>query len=53
MKTSTTIRRKSSLLRLQSQMQTNQKNTKEGIVNLNEKDLKRINKEIDILKSKV
>lgn len=47
------IRRENALWRLQSQLETGVKNTKEGVVPLSEKDIKRINREIGILESRI
>ena len=46
-------KREGALERLQSQIKTGMKNTKEGPVELTDKDVKRINKEIEILKIKL
>jgi len=47
-------RRKGALARLEEQLETNQKRTKDGTsVNLTDKDKKRITKEVGILKERV
>jgi len=47
-------RRKGALARLEEQLETNQKSTKDGtLVNLTDKDKKRITKEVGILKERV
>jgi len=50
MNTKRNDRRKGALSRLQAQLSAKVKNTKDGKIELNEKDTKRIKKEIDILK---
>lgn len=46
-------RRQRVIGRLESQLKSGTKNTKEGRVQLTDKDVKRINKELDILKKRV
>jgi len=46
-------RRERALKRLQEQLKKGTKNTKEGVASLTEKDVKRINREIGILETKV
>lgn len=49
-----TERRKGALTRLEGQLETNQKRTKEGaLVSLTDKDKTRITKELGILKARV
>lgn len=43
------VRRASALKRLQAQLASGKKNTKEGSVELDAKDIARINREIEIL----
>jgi hypothetical protein len=45
-------RREGALGRLEIQLESGSKNTKEGKANLTEKDIKRINKEISILENR-
>lgn len=46
-------RRLGALVRLEAQLESGVKNSKEGEIPLSEKDIKRINKEISILKERV
>lgn len=46
-------RRERAMQRLESQLKTNVKTTKEGIESLTESDKKRIEKEISILKTRI
>jgi hypothetical protein len=46
-------RRSRVISRLDNQMSSNKKNTKEGVSELTEKDLKRINKELTTLRGRV
>lgn len=46
-------RRQRVIGRLESQLKSGTKNTKEGIVQLTDKDVKRINREISTLKSRI
>ena len=47
------VRRKFAIPRLEKQLKTNTKNTKEGIVQLSEQDIIRIKKELETLKSRL
>lgn len=47
------VRRKSALERLENQLKSGKKNTDYGVVNLTEKDKKRIENEIAILKTRI
>lgn len=46
-------RRKKVLGRLKDQLRANTKNTREGVMELNESDLKRINKEVKTLENRI
>jgi hypothetical protein len=46
-------RRERVIVRLEEQLKSKQKNTKEGVVELTEIDVKRINKELTILKERI
>ena len=53
MSTKVVLRRKSALDRLESQLKSGKKNTDCGVVSLTEKDRKRIETEITILKTRI
>lgn len=53
MNTKKQLRKKRALARLENQLKSGVKNTKEGVVKLSDKDTTRINKEIETLKSRV
>ena len=46
-------RRERVIVRLEEQLKSKQKNTKEGVVELTEIDVKRINKELALLKERI